>query len=98
MRASSGRSGVMHNAPGRRGEPKMNASNQVNAATLAAPMPPSRAKRRTEVADALSQVLPPAAILFRHEDTAPYECDALTAYRTSPLVVALPETETQVAA
>ena len=76
----------------------MNASNQVNAATLAAPTPPSRAKRRTEVADALSQVLPPAAILFRHEDTAPYECDALTAYRTLPLVVALPETETQVAA
>jgi glycolate oxidase len=37
-------------------------------------------------------------ILFRHEDTVTYECDALTAYRASPLVVVLPENETQVAA
>jgi len=36
--------------------------------------------------------------LFRHEDTVPFECDALTAYRTSPLVVVLPYTEAQVAA
>ena len=28
----------------------------------------------------------------------PYECDGLTAYREQPLVVALPETEAQVAA
>jgi hypothetical protein len=32
------------------------------------------------------------------EDTTPYECDGLTAYRQQPLVVALPETEAQVAA
>jgi hypothetical protein len=32
------------------------------------------------------------------EDTTPYECDGLTAYRERPLVVALPETEAQVAA
>ena len=32
------------------------------------------------------------------EDTTPYECDGLTAYRQRPLVVALPETEAQVAA
>src|SRR3984957_1567349 len=51
-----------------------------------------------EVAAALAEVMPRAAILSRHEDTAPYECDALTAYRTSPLAVVLPETETQVAA
>ena len=31
------------------------------------------------------------------EDTVPYECDGLTAYREQPLVVALPETERQVA-
>ena len=37
-------------------------------------------------------------ILFRHEDTVPFECDALTAYRTSPLVVVMPQTESQVAA
>ena len=47
---------------------------------------------------ALGEVLPRTAILFRGEDTAPYECDALTAYRTPPRVVVLPETEAQVAA
>ena len=47
---------------------------------------------------ALKGALPREAILFRHEDTAPFECDALTAYRTSPMAVVLPETEAQVAA
>ena len=47
---------------------------------------------------ALEQVLPRAVILFRHEDTVPFECDALTAYRTLPMVVVLPDTEAQVAA
>ncbi len=47
---------------------------------------------------ALSEVLPRASILFHGEDTAPFECDALTAYRTSPMAVVLPETEAQVAA
>lgn len=41
--------------------------------------------------------LPPHAILYRQEDTTPYECDGLTAYRERPLLVALPETEAQVA-
>jgi glycolate oxidase len=58
----------------------------------------SRGMRQAEVVSALKHILPRGAILFRHEDTAPYECDALTAYRTSPLVVVLPETEGQVAA
>jgi glycolate oxidase len=58
----------------------------------------SRDSRQANVVAALTQVLPRGAILFRHEDTAPYECDALTAYRTSPMVVVLPETEAQVAA
>ena len=58
----------------------------------------ARAKRQTEVVAALRQTLPREGILFRHEDTAPYECDALTAYRTSPMVVVLPDTEAQVAA
>jgi glycolate oxidase len=58
----------------------------------------SREQRQREVVAALSQVLPREAILFRHEDTVPFECDALTAYRTSPLVVVLPHTEAQVAA
>ena len=46
----------------------------------------------------LRSVLPAHALLFRSEDTTPYECDGLTAYRQAPLVVALPETEDQVAA
>src|SRR5476649_680670 len=64
----------------------------------AAPAHSSREARQTEVVAALAEVLPRGAILFRHEDTAPYECDALTAYRTSPMAVVLPETEAQVAA
>jgi glycolate oxidase len=37
-------------------------------------------------------------LLWNSEDTTPYECDGLTAYRQRPLVVALPEDEAQVAA
>ncbi|HET9642003.1 MAG TPA: FAD-linked oxidase C-terminal domain-containing protein [Burkholderiaceae bacterium] len=57
-----------------------------------------RRERQAEVVDALKSVLPPHALLWRSEDTIPYECDGLTAYRQAPLVVALPETEEQVAA
>jgi glycolate oxidase len=59
---------------------------------------PSRASLQNELVAKLGEALPPEAILFRHEDTVPFECDALTAYRTSPLVVVLPQTEAQVAA
>jgi glycolate oxidase len=58
----------------------------------------SREQRQRDVVAALELVLPRETILFRHEDTVPFECDALTAYRTSPLVVVLPHTEAQVAA
>ena len=47
---------------------------------------------------ALAKVLPAHALLWHREDTIAYECDGLTAYRAQPLVVALPETEPQVAA
>ena len=57
-----------------------------------------RAARQTEVVAALAAVLPAHALLHRREDTVPYECDGLTAYRALPLAVALPETEDQVAA
>src|SRR5207253_3545248 len=40
--------------------------------------------------------LPARAVLYGEEDTRPYECDGLTAYRQLPMVVALPETEEQV--
>lgn len=57
-----------------------------------------RARRRAEVVAALAAVLPSHALLWHSEDTVPYDCDGLTAYRQQPLVVALPETEEQVAA
>ena len=57
-----------------------------------------RAQRQAAVVVALSAVLPARALLWHGEDVAPYECDGLTAYREHPLVVALPETEEQVAA
>ncbi len=58
----------------------------------------ARAQRQAEVVAALSEFLPAHALLWQREDTTPYECDGLTAYRELPLVVALPETEAQVAA
>jgi glycolate oxidase len=48
------------------------------------------------VVHALRAFLPERAILHEEEDTRPYECDGLTAYRQLPMVVALPETEEQV--
>jgi glycolate oxidase len=57
-----------------------------------------RATRQAEVVGALAKLLPAHALLWQSEDTVPYECDGLTAYRERPLVVALPETEEQVAA
>ncbi|MDP4302705.1 FAD-linked oxidase C-terminal domain-containing protein [Leptothrix discophora] len=58
----------------------------------------ARRRRQTEVVAALAPLLPAHALLWQSEDTVPYECDGLTAYRERPLVVALPETEAQVAA
>ncbi len=57
-----------------------------------------RSARQAEVVAALAPLLPAHALLWHGEDTTPYECDGLTAYRQSPLLVALPETEAQVAA
>ena len=57
-----------------------------------------RAGRQAQVVAALQQVLPQHALLWNREDTTPYECDGLTAYRQRPLVVALPETYAQVQA
>ncbi len=57
-----------------------------------------RASLQARIVQALSQHLPLHALLYQAEDTTPYECDGLTAYRLRPLVVALPETEAQVQA
>jgi glycolate oxidase len=60
--------------------------------------PEERVRRQAEVVAALSPLLPAHSLLWRREETVPYECDGLTAYRQQPLVVALPDTEAQVAA
>jgi glycolate oxidase len=57
-----------------------------------------RAELQGRVLQVLKPLLPPHALLYQSEDTTPYECDGLTAYRARPLLVALPETEAQVAA
>src|SRR4051812_8123542 len=57
-----------------------------------------RAERQAQVVAALQKVLPHGCLLWHAEDTTPYECDGLTAYRQRPLVVALPETYAQVQA
>ncbi|WP_137891846.1 FAD-linked oxidase C-terminal domain-containing protein [Ramlibacter sp. 2FC] len=59
---------------------------------------PDKAQRQAQIVQALSTVLPGHAILYTPEDTVPYECDGLTAYRERPLVVALPESYEQVQA
>ncbi|MGJ7486113.1 FAD-linked oxidase C-terminal domain-containing protein [Variovorax sp. LT2P21] len=57
-----------------------------------------RSERQSQIVRALQAHLPAHALIWQSEDTTPYECDGLTAYRQRPLVVALPETEAQVAA
>jgi glycolate oxidase len=55
-------------------------------------------QRQSQVVAALLRVLPAHAVLYTTEDTVPYECDGLTAYRARPLCVVLPETYAQVQA
>jgi glycolate oxidase len=62
------------------------------------PTSSERAARQREVVQALTACVPQHALLWQSEDTTPYECDGLTAYRQRPLVVCLPETEEQVQA
>ena len=62
------------------------------------PSPAARQQRQAEVVRALQRVLPAHMLLWHSEDTTPYECDGLSAYRARPLVVCLPETEAQVQA
>ena len=56
------------------------------------------AAHQASVVQALQRVVPAHALLWHSEDTTPFECDGLTAYRQRPLVVALPETYGQVQA
>ncbi len=66
----------------------------------AAPAPESlqKSERQALVVQALQANLPQHSLLWQQEDTTPFECDGLSAYRQRPLVVALPETLEQVQA
>jgi glycolate oxidase len=55
-------------------------------------------ERQQLVATRLRAVLPERCVLHAAEDTRPYECDGLAAYRQLPMVVALPANEEQVLA
>ena len=59
---------------------------------------PTHAQWQALVVQALQAVLPPEGLLWTGEQTTPYECDGLTAYRQRPLAVALPATPAQVQA
>ncbi len=50
-----------------------------------------------ELVTRLRAFLPPEAVLHEKEDMRPYECDGLSAYRQTPMIVALPQTEEEVA-
>ena len=54
--------------------------------------------RQAEVAARLARALPREAVLGATEDTRPYECDGLSAYRQLPMIVALPANEEEVRA
>ena len=57
-----------------------------------------KSELQAQVMRALEAHLPSYSLLWNAEDTVPFECDGLTAYRARPLVVALPETYEQVQA
>ena len=63
---------------------------------MGAAVPRIDAERQRATAARLREILPERSVLWQEEDTRPYECDGLTAYRKLPMVVALPETEAEV--
>ena len=52
--------------------------------------------RRAEIVAALRRIVPGEGVIESETERRAYECDALTAYRTLPMVVVLPETTAQV--
>ena len=49
-----------------------------------------------ELVSELSTFLPAESVLYEGEDLRPYECDGLSAYRQTPMIVVLPQTEDEV--
>ncbi len=54
--------------------------------------------RSSEIIAALKEILPHDAVIFEKSETLAYECDALVAYRCSPLAVVLPRNTQEVSA
>ena len=52
--------------------------------------------QKLSLLESFNSFLPPSAILFEPEDVTPYESDGLTAYRQTPMIVVLPDSEAQV--
>ena len=49
-----------------------------------------------ELVSELRSFLPTESVLYEGEDLRPYECDGLSAYRQTPMIVVLPQTEDEV--
>ena len=49
-----------------------------------------------ELVSNLRNFLPSDSVLYEIEDLKPYECDGLSAYRQTPMIVVIPETEEEV--
>jgi glycolate oxidase len=80
----------------------MNAPRSIPTRMLGERIPlegtgPVDLERQRAVVAALRTFVPEHCLLWREEDTKPYECDGLTLYRQVPMVVVLPETHEQVA-
>ncbi len=65
-------------------------------APIEKPLTTNRETAQAALLSALAAIVPDQSILWKPEDTTPYECDGLAAYRQVPLAVVLPETEAQV--
>jgi len=58
---------------------------------------PSKSEVLGKLLVSLRPHIPEHCLLYQDEDTTPYECDGLSAYRQRPLMVVIPESEEQVA-
>ena len=74
----------------------------MTAATVESPGTPAESlstqELQSQIVRGLQAILPTESVLWSSEQTTPYECDGLTAYRQRPLAVALPESYEQVQA
>lgn len=78
--------------------PSLNEGSKLNAIHEAPQSEDALLERRSALLAGLAQIVASDAILSEREDTIPYECDGLAAYRQVPLAVALPSNEDQVCA